>query len=237
MIPKIIHYCWFGGKPLSPLTLQCIESWKKFLPDYEIIQWNENNYDINKNKFAKSAYESKKYAFVADVCRVEVLYNYGGIYLDTDMEILKPLNDILNDKYNLVLGFENIDFIAVGIIVSSKGNHIMDKLNDFYLIKKFEVSNIYDLTIPKIVTNLLEKQGLKLNNKLQVINESILILPTEYFYPFNYFTKKTNITNNSLALHHYDSSWMDSKGKFKNKVRSLILRILGEDLLNKLRNK
>ena len=121
MIPKIIHYCWFGGNPLPPLALKCIESWKKYCPDYEIKIWDESNFDININKYATEAYEAKKWAFVSDVARLWVLYNYGGIYMDTDLEVIKPLDEFLYHK--AFSGFEDEVNIPTGIIASEKNNN------------------------------------------------------------------------------------------------------------------
>ena len=111
MIPKVIHYCWFGKKPLPPLAVNCIDSWKKFCPDYEIIEWNEKNFDINSNTYVREAYENKKWAFVSDYVQLYALYNYGGIYMDTDVQVLKPLDAFLNDQ--AFSGFEAYDRVPI----------------------------------------------------------------------------------------------------------------------------
>ncbi len=113
MIPKVIHYFWFGEQPLSELAIKCIESWKKFCPDYEIKLWNESNYDVSKNQYMLQTYQAKKYGFTVDFARLDVIYNYGGIYLDTDVELLKPLDEILNDK--CFMGFESNKTVALGL--------------------------------------------------------------------------------------------------------------------------
>jgi mannosyltransferase OCH1-like enzyme len=233
MIPKKIHYCWFGGKPLSELTIKCIESWRKYLPDYEIIEWNESNYDINQNKFAKEAYENKKFAFVSDICRLFILQEYGGIYLDTDMEIIKPINNVINDK--VVLGFEDIKFVAAGVIIAPKKDLFIQKILSEYEYLTFpkKLDDMKNITIPLIITNELVAQGLKLNNNFQTINGKIDIFPSEYFYPLNFFTGKTNNTQNTLTIHHYESSWMTNKQKSKIKFKIFLINIFGENFISK----
>ena len=137
MIPKVIHYCWFGGNPLPELAKKCIESWKKFCPDYQIIEWNESNFDLNINTYVKEAYTAEKWAFVSDVARLYALVNYGGIYMDTDVEVLKPLDDILNFK--AVSGFETKERIPTGMMACEKGHPLFEEFlreyNEAHFIK------------------------------------------------------------------------------------------------------
>lgn len=231
MIPKKIHYCWFGRKPLSELTLRCIESWKKYLPDYEIIQWNEGNFDVNLNMFTKEAYENKKFAFVSDVCRLYVLNQYGGIYLDTDMEIIKEL-DIIDD--NLILGFEDMKYVNAGIMISPKNNIFIDRVYRCYEKKSFtaDQNNLASISIPNLITRELCELGLVLNNEFQIIN-NIKIYPSDYFYPFNYFTGKTQNTKNSLTIHHYASSWLPKSRLMLNGLKYKLIFVFGENRVNK----
>lgn len=138
-IPKTVHYCWFGGKEKPELTNMCISSWKKHLPDYEIIEWNENNFDINMNNFVKEAYEAKKFAFVSDYVRAYVLYNYGGIYLDTDVEVIKPLDQFLD--HNVFTGCESDKYCVTGTIGSTKNHELIKSLLEYYDNKKFRLDN------------------------------------------------------------------------------------------------
>ena len=155
MIPKIIHYVWVGGKPLTPLAKKCIASWKKYCPDYEIRRWDENNFNINENLYCKEAYENKKWAFVSDYIRVKVLYDYGGIYMDTDVEVIKPLDRFLVHK--AFSGYENETSIPTGIIASEKKGKWIEALLRDYDDKKFiledkkmnletNVSNLYNIS-------------------------------------------------------------------------------------------
>lgn len=153
MIPKKIHYIWFGRNPLPELALKCIESWKKYCPDYEIIEWNEDNFDISKNLYAKQAYEAKKWAFVSDYARVKILYKYGGIYLDTDMEILKNIDKLINSQS--FTGFEDCKNIAFGIYGSRPKSEILKMLLDSYDNDRFILDNQM-LNTKTIVTRLTD---------------------------------------------------------------------------------
>jgi mannosyltransferase OCH1-like enzyme len=236
MIPKKIHYCWFGSTPLPNLTIKCIESWKKYLPEYEIIQWNEKNFDINSYLFTKEAYKAKKYAFVADVCRLEVLNKYGGIYLDTDMEILKPLNIISS---NFIVGFEDSRFVGVGIIISPAKNKFIEAILDIYNVLTPIEQNCKwtEFTIPKIITKELVARRLILNDEMQILEDSIIVYPSDYFYPLNFFSGKLGITERTLGIHHYESSWMTAKQKIINKVKILLIIFFGVRTVTKLISK
>lgn len=206
MIPKIIHYCWFGGKPLPQMALNCIESWKKYCPDYEIKEWNESNFDINELQYTKEAYEAKKYAFVADVARLKALYEFGGIYMDTDMELLKNIDDLMNNKF--FLGFESAECVNLAICGSEAKSDILQEMLNYYKTHNFMLKNnqLNTTTIVKIMTNILVGRNLKLNGELQKIDDCA-IYPTDYFYPKSLVTNTTKITDNTYAIHHYDGSW------------------------------
>ena len=214
MIPKIIHYCWFGGKPLPQMALACIESWKKYCPDYEIKEWNESNFDINELQYTKEAYEAKKYAFVADVARLKALYEFGGIYMDTDMELLKNIDDLMNNKF--FLGFESAECVNLAICGSEAKLDILQEMLNYYKTHNFllKSNQLNTTTIVAIVTNILSKYDLKPNGELQTV-AGCRVYPSDYFYPKNFDTNKINFTNNTYGIHHYDGSWLDEKEKFK----------------------
>lgn len=232
-IPKIIHYCWFGGNPLPSIAEKCIDSWKKHCPDYQIIRWDENNFDIELNQFVKEAYECKKYAFVSDYVRLYVLYNYGGIYMDTDVEILKPIDTFLNNK--AFSGFEDDNSIPTGIMACTKYHTFFDKLLSYYYKRKFILDDgTYDVTTNvKIITDLCKKEGFIPNNKKQTVLDFTLY-PKDYFCPKNYETGKIQLTENSYAIHHFNGSWLEKKQKmliklyhiFGKKYGLLIYRII-----------
>lgn len=254
MIPKIIHYCWFGRNPLPELAQKCIASWKKYCPDYEFLLWNEDNFNINIAPFTAQVSKIKKWGFIVDYVRAYVVYYYGGIYLDTDVEMLKPFNhDLL--KNICFSGFENEKYIAPGLIFAGeKWCHIAKVLMDFYASYSFVKKNgkINLTPSPKIFTNILLEYGLMQNNTYQNLNV-FTSYPTEYFCPLSYKTGLLTVTQNTYCIHHYDSSWMPDNlkrytmrkyklinkyGKFFGKLLSvpyLLLCIISNSLkINKL---
>ena len=221
-IPKIIHYCWFGKNPLPSEYKKYIESWKKFCPDYEIKEWNEDNFDINSNIYMKEAYEAKKWAFVTDYVRLYVLYKYGGIYMDADVEVIKPLDEFL--KHEAFSGFETKTDIPTGIMACRKGNKLFKELLDYYNNRHFKLdSGEYDTTTNVItITKICEKYGLVKNNKYQVIN-GFALYPKEYFCPKNIKTGVIDKTDNTYTIHHFSGSWMpQEQQKRRNLKRRLI---------------
>lgn len=232
MIPKTIHYCWFGRKPLPPLAEKCIASWKKYLPDYEIIEWNEDNFDINGIPYTKEAYQAGKYAFVSDYARFWILYHYGGLYFDTDVEVIKSIDDIISKGPFMgreILQHESGDDINPGLgIGAAPEMEIFKEVLNVYKTKRFynNDSTLNLTTVVTVTTKILsthEKHQLD-NNVIQI--GGINIYPTEYFCPKNYYTGEMMITSNTVAIHHYDASWKSNKDKLKRKI----INILGERL-------
>lgn len=214
---KIIHYCWFGPRPLSKLAKKCMKSWNKFLPDYEVKLWNEENFDFNQNKFVKEAYENKKWAFVADYARLKALSEYGGIYLDTDMEITKDISHILEKE--CFLGVEDSGLVNAAVIgVKSPHNEFIDKLiSQYENIDKFDSEDIYAMTIPRQITKMLEPLGFKKNkSELQeFFNGNLTVYPREYFYPLSYDYQDNKFTDKSCMVHRYDATWASKPEKTK----------------------
>lgn len=229
MIPKVIHYCWFGRNPLPPLAKKCIESWKKYCPDYEIKEWNESNFDINCNQYVKEAYEAKKYAFVSDYARLYALYTEGGIYMDTDVEVIKSIDEFL--KYESFSGFETLDTVPTGIMGAKRQHPFFATLLEYYIDKTFiKKDGSYDMTTNvETITEYCLKNGLKTNNTLQTVN-GFTLYPKEYFCPKDHRTGKICIDKNTYTIHHFAGSWMTKKSKFKN----LIIRILGPNMTSKV---
>jgi len=173
MIPKIIHYCWFGRNPLPSLAVKCINSWKKYLPEYEIKEWNESNFDVEKYRFAKEALDCKKYAFVSDVCRLYVIEKFGGIYMDTDVEVLKPLDCFLH--HTAFSGFENDSFVPTGIMASVKGGVWANEMLAYYDNRSFfredgEMDTISNAFIMFVIGLSLDLIGFNGNSKIQTLN-------------------------------------------------------------------
>ena len=236
MIPKIIHYCWFGGNPLPKLAKKCIKSWKKYCPDYEIRRWDETTFDINSNQYVKEAYEAKKWAFVTDYVRLWAIYNYGGIYMDTDVEVIKPL-DILLDCDGFT-GFESNNYMVTGIMAGVKGSENYKHFIDYYENRCFvKPEGGYDLTTNTvIITYILKNMGFVQNNKLQIIN-SFVLYPSEYFCPKNFTTGEIKVTDELYAIHHFNASWLDvekrkkiMEGRKRYKNRMFIKRVVGNNI-------
>lgn len=214
MIPKVIHYCWFGGKKKSKLMKDCILSWKKYLPDYEIIEWNENNCDLS-SLFVKEAYKLKKWAFVADYIRLKILYEHGGIYLDTDMMVLKSFDDLLvNINF---FGAEDKEYINGAIIGSIKNNEFIKECISRY--ESINVSNEIDfglITIPRIITDIYRKKYnyfLPFDNRIE--QDRVVIYPFTFFYPLSYENKedikqyRDYLYSDSFAVHLWNESWIE----------------------------
>jgi mannosyltransferase OCH1-like enzyme len=229
-IPKIIHYCWFGGKPLPELAKKCISSWKKYCPDYELILWNEKNFDVNIISFTSQVAKTEKWAFITDFLRAHVIFYYGGIYLDTDVELLKPFDDaMLQNK--CFSGFENIGYVNPGnIFAGEKGCVIAKELMDFYSSYNFinKKGKLNCTPIPSIFSNMLLKYGLKQNNYYQDLC-IITIYPTEYFCPKDFQTGIISITDNTYSIHHYEGSWLSDDKKKSIKERWDFYKKYGDD--------
>lgn len=229
MINKTIHYCWFGGNPLPPLAKKCIESWKKYCPDYEIKEWNEKNFDINCNQYVKEAYEAKKYAFVSDYVRLYALYTEGGVYMDTDVEVIKPIDEFL--KHQAFSGFETYNTVPTGIMGAEIQHPFFNLLLEYYRGKSFiKKDGSYDMTTNvETITNYCLENGLKTNNTLQNVN-GFTLYPKEYFCPKDHSTGKINIHEDTYTIHHFAGSWMTKKSKVKN----CIIRVLGPSMTPKI---
>lgn len=213
---KVIHYCWFGGKPLPKMAKKCIESWERFFPEFKIIEWNEENFDVNACEFTKQAYEKKKWAFVSDYARLFALYNYGGLYFDTDMEVTKKCNFLLKDE--LFLGYEENKKIAAGVIgVKEKNNKYIGELLEWYNRQPgFNDNNLFNYAIPKIITDEFEKYSKETQNGIDIFNKEIKVYPEEYFYPINYNHSKKNFTKNTCMIHYYNATWVSKEEKIAN---------------------
>ncbi len=219
---KIIHYIWFGGNPISELTKKCIATWKKYLPDFEIKEWNENNFDVTQCPFVKEAFEQKKWAFVADYTRFKVLEEYGGIYLDTDMEITADISKFLED--DLFLGVEDSKQINAAVVwVKEAHNPYIKDIVDIYESKKKfnETGDLYDESVPKVLTKYFSKFGFDgEKDEIQIFEDNkIHIYPMEYFYPLSYDYQNNKFTDNSVMIHHFDATWIKPMEKFKTKMK------------------
>ena len=229
-IPKKIHYCWFGGEPLPPLAKKCIDSWKKFFPDYEIIEWNESNLNININKFAQEAYQAKKYAFFTDVARLYIIYNHGGLYFDTDVEVIKSFDNMINN--DAFFGIESEGKIATGLGFGAIPKHkiIKKMLEDYNNIDFTSNKNkLNTISCPIVNSKILIENGFSLNNTFEEKN-GIAIYPSEYMNPKGGYGKELLITKKTVSIHHFDGSWLH-KEEIK---RAKLLKRINEKYGNKL---
>lgn len=208
-----------------------MESWKKFAPDYEIIQWDESNYDVHKNRYMADAYDRKKWGFVPDYARFDIIYTHGGIYLDTDVELMKPLDDLLKNK--AYMGFESGEWINGGIGFGAEaGNSLIKGLRDMYDELSFvdEQGELNLTPSPQYITDFLVNHGLLQNNTMQVLEGEMRIYPTDYFAAKDYETGKVHMTVNTVSIHQYSGTWQSPK----KKVARTIKRLVGEQAFNKL---
>ncbi len=209
MIPKKIHYCWFGQKHIPQEFQKYIESWKKYLPDYEIIKWDESNFDIHCNRFVEGAYQAKKYAYVSDFARFSILKKYGGVYFDTDVEIIKPLDDIL--ATGPYMGEEGIGRVAAGLGMAMEPEmDFLKEVVDFYDQMGFHISDktkAKSITVVNIVTNVLVKHGFDVQKDTIQNVYGINIYPRDYFCPQQYFSGELTITDKTRTIHHYSETW------------------------------
>lgn len=234
-IPKLIHYCWFGEKEKPEIINKCIDSWKDHLSDYEIIEWNDNNFDVNSSLYVREAFESKKYAFVSDFVRVHVLYNFGGVYLDTDVEVFKSFNAFLH--HDSFWGFEQENYIATSTIGAAKGNRLMKIFLDSYKEKSFirNDGSYDDLTNVSIVTEILKDIGVKANGEYQEIDGLGAFYPQTYFSPFDYINCRKLITENTYAMHHFYKSWLPQNARIKNSLKIIASKVIGGENIARIR--
>lgn len=231
MIPKIIHYCWFGKNQKNIKILNYIKTWKEHNPDYVIMEWNENNFNINTAcEYVKEAYMSKKWAFVSDYVRLYALKNYGGIYLDTDVEVLKSFNPLLDNKVFMCI--ESKCSICTAVIGAEKNSQFINMILNYYSTKNFILKDgTYDLTPNSqfiynyLVLNL--KYEYQKNKILKM--DLITIFPSYYFSPINCYTLKENINDTTYCIHRYEGSWKNNKEKHKEKIFALVTQFIGEE--------
>lgn len=229
MIPKKIHYCWFGRNELPKNVKKCIASWKKYCPDYEIIEWNENNFDINLNGYTKMCYEQKKFAFLSDYVRLCVVVEYGGLYLDTDVEVIQPFDSLLKQKG--FIGFENNEFLNTGQGFGAEAGNtaVLQMLKEYDGLLDGDHGTV---GCPRLNTKALQKLGLQLNGQLQEL-DGITIFPADYFNPYDDLTGRLNKTKNTYSIHWYSKSWMSKGVILRSMITKPIHRIFGVDFFIK----
>ena len=231
-IPKIIHYCWFGGNPLPELAQKCIESWKKYCPDYEIMRWDETNFDLDCCDYVREAYQEKKWAFVSDYARFKILYENGGVYFDTDVELIKPIDDIVENGAFMGLEESSEVRVATGLgLAANVGLPLLGEILDSYHNSHFgKVENGSYENVVTRVTNIILRHG---DIQSDVVSDvaGITIYPSEYFCPLNFYTGIMTITDNTRSIHHYTASWYN---KTQNRILSIKRKLINHPRIAKL---
>ena len=231
MIPKKIHYCWFGKGKKSKLALKCIRSWRQYCPEYEVIEWNEENFDIDMNGYTRMCYAEKKYAYLSDYVRLWVVEKYGGIYFDTDVEVIRSLEELLrNDAF---FCFENKQYVASGLGFGSvaHGKVIQAMLKEYEIL--LDGKNGVRMC-PKLNTQALVALGLKQNGRKQTVCEAV-IYPMDVLNPYNSATGKLEKTENTFSIHWYEATWMSKHLKIRGMITRPIHRIFGVDVFQRFR--
>lgn len=230
MIPKVIHYCWFGRTELPPLAKKCIASWRKFLPDYEIKEWNEDNFDVNQIPYTAQAYKHKKYAFVSDYARFKIIYEWGGVYFDTDVEVIKPMDDVIKD--GPYMGLE-IDIksatkeklrcsVNPGLgFAAQAGAPLLKELIDCY--EKASYNKLIQKTITEFTSEILLEKGFSPKEGEITDIAGFKIYPKTFFQPISSKTKLIEITNDTRSIHHYVASWISQAQRWTDKYKYLSL--------------
>ncbi|MDA7496602.1 glycosyltransferase [Akkermansiaceae bacterium] len=227
-IPKIIHYCWFGRGRKPKDTVRYIDGWKTLMPDYQVIEWNEDNFDVHVCPYVKQAYDSKKFAFVSDYARGHALYEMGGIYLDTDVEVLKAFDDLLGHRS--LWGFEAGNYIATSTIGTIPRHEMIKTYLDQYHTRTFlKPDETPDQTTNvQVITKLWEQQGVLLNNERQTAGDDNLILPQECFSPYDYTLGTTASSRETYAIHHYEKTWLSPWARVKGNMKKKFAFVFGE---------
>ena len=232
MIPKKIHYCWFGRNPLPESVLKNIATWKKYLPEYEIKEWNEDNFDINQNQYVKEAYENRKFAFITDFVRLYALFTEGGVYMDTDVEVLKSYNPFLH--HHAFSGFETDGNVPTGMMAAEKGSIWAKELLEGYKDRHFVLpdGSLDFTTNTAVITKYMVDKGLKLNNKYQDFPDLCTMYPSKFFCPKDHRTGKIRITDETVCIHHFAGSWLNHSfsSKLRHGLKVKMTNILGEKI-------
>ena len=237
MIPKIIHYCWFGGKEKPELAKRCIKSWKKYCPDYEMREWNEESFDMAKAPiYVQEAFQEKKWAFITDYVRLWAMYHFGGIYMDTDVEVVCALDPFLHHKG--FTGFEDDIYMVTGIMAAEQGLPLIAKLLSYYDNRRFILEDgTLDMTTNTVsITNTLKEMGFTPTGTFQEY-EGFAIYPRDYFCPLDDATGQLLKTINTATIHWFNKSWLPEKQRLRSKITRVLHRLFGVNCLNFLKRK
>lgn len=234
MIPKKIHYCWFGRGEKPKLAKRCIASWKKYCPDYEIIEWNEDNFDIAAYPYAAYCYRQRKWAFLSDFVRLVVVEAHGGLYFDTDVELVRKPDFLL--EHEAFFGFENDMHVATGLGFGAVPHHgtIVAMLNQYLRFEPDSIGNFPIICCPALNTAALVELGLQCSGRRQTV-AGAEIYPAEYFNPYESSTGRLRRTKETVSIHWYSMSWLSKSIILRTKITRVIHRIFGEKCFEKIK--
>jgi len=234
-IPRIIHYCWFGKREKPAKIKMCIRSWQKHLHGYQIMEWNEDNFNLKTNLYVQQAYTAQKYAFVSDYVRLYALYHYGGIYMDTDVEVIQPLDRFL--AHEAFSGFEDEVFLQSGTMGSIAGHHWIKELMDYYEQRNFLLENGRPDTTTNtlLMTNNCRGKGLVLNGQYQVLHNGVAFYPRTYFSPYDYVNGGNYVSDESYTIHHFAKSWMPRHVRVRGELKRVAAKYFSPRLIAVMR--
>ena len=236
MIPKTIHYCWFGRGEKPKLVQKCVATWRRILPEYDIVEWNEDNFDVNCNTFVSQAYDKRNFAFVSDYARAKALYENGGIYLDTDVEVLKSFDAFLSHK--MFAGFEEKSYVGTCVMGAEKGAPLLKTYMEHYENTPYILpdGSFYKDTNVVLLTRLLEENGLVRDDSLQEVC-GMMVYPRAWFSPYDYINGISYITDDSHAIHHFAQLWLPKRTRLKSDIKRVAIKLIGGEKIKKLRGK
>lgn len=232
-IPKIIHYCWFGKKPLPPDCKKLIATWERYLPDYEIRRWDETTFDVTASEYVRAAYAAGKYAFVSDCARLYALKKYGGIYLDTDIEVVRSFDSLLRG-YSAVFGFESGEKVMTAFMAAQPEHPIICEFLKYYADRVFDPADPIPNTVP--LTEILERRELVVNNTTQVIDGDTAVFPLDYFQAYDFSKAVLRVTDNTYTIHRCYGSWCSPKERMVFALKRVLGKCLSEEGYSRLKN-
>lgn len=232
-IPKIIHYCWFGNKPLPASCRRLIATWEKNLPDYEIRRWDEQSFDVTGSEYVKAAYDAGKFAFVSDYVRLYALKTYGGIYLDTDIEVIRDFSGLLNG-HDAVFGFESEEKVMTAFMAAEADHPVIREFMAYYDRKAFDPAALEPNTV--VLTDILRRSGLRIDNRMQMLGSGSAVFPLDYFQAYDFTKALLSVTEHTCTIHRCFGSWCSPGERMLFAIKRALGRCLTEEGYRRLKH-